>query len=72
MIVMIDECFDLSLQVCREEVVLQQDAVFQGLMPSLDLTLSLRMIRRAPDVAHFFIAEPFRQLARDVAGAIVR
>jgi hypothetical protein len=42
------------------------------LMPSLDLTLSLRMIRRTPDVAHFLIAEPFRQLARDVAGAIVR
>ena len=72
MIVSIDERLDLSLQGCLEEVVLQQDAVFQGLMPSLDLTLSLQMLRRTPDVAHFLIAQPFSQLTRDVAGSIVR
>jgi len=44
MIVMIDECLDLSLKVCREKVVFQQDAVLQGLMPPLDLSLSLRMV----------------------------
>jgi len=27
---MIDERFDLRFQVCREEVVVQQNAVFQG------------------------------------------
>jgi hypothetical protein len=46
---MIDEYLDLRFQICREEVVLQQDAVFQGLMPSLDLALCLRVIRRTPD-----------------------
>ena len=46
MIIMIDECLDLGFQVCREKVVFQQDAVLQGLMPSFDLALSLRMIRR--------------------------
>ena len=45
MIVMIDERLDLRFKVCREEVVLQQDAVLQGLMPSFDLALCLRMIR---------------------------
>jgi hypothetical protein len=30
MIVMMDECLDLSFQVCREEVVVQQDAGFLG------------------------------------------
>ena len=53
MIVMIDERFDLRFHICREEVVFQQDAVFQGLMPSLDLALSLRMIWGTPDVAKF-------------------
>ena len=72
MVVVIDERFNLCLQVCREEVVLQQDAVFQGLVPSLYLTLSLRMIRRTPDVSHFLVAQPLSQLARDVAGSIVR
>ena len=33
-IVMINESPDLRFQVCREEVVFQQDAVLQGLMPS--------------------------------------
>ena len=57
MIVMIDECLNLRFQVCWEEVVFQQDPVLQGLMPPLDLALSLRMIRCAPDVAHFLVAQ---------------
>ena len=72
MIVMIDERFDLRLKVCREGVVFQQDAVFQGLVPPLDLALSLRVVRRPPDVPHFLVAQPFSQFARDVDGAVVR
>ena len=72
MIVVIDEHFDLCLEIRREEVVFQQNAVLQGLVPSLDLALSLRMIRRAPDVSHFLVAQPFSQLARDIAGAVIR
>ncbi len=71
-IVMIDEGLDLRFQVCREEVVLQQDSVFQGLMPPFDFALGLRMVRRSPDVPHISVAQPFGQFARDVAGAIVR
>ena len=40
-VVLIDERLDLRLQVCWKKVVLQQDAVFQGLVPSLDLALCL-------------------------------
>ena len=72
MIVMIDECLDLRFQVCREEVVFQQDTVLQGLVPSLDLALCLRVIWRTPDVAHFLIAQQFSQLTRYLAGSIVR
>ena len=39
MIVMIDERLNLRFQVGRKEVVLKQDAVLQGLVPSLDLAL---------------------------------
>ena len=72
MIVMIDECFDLRFQVCREEVILQQDAVLQSLMPPLYLALGLWMIWCPPDVPHFLITQPFSQLTRDVTGAVVR
>ena len=44
MIVMIDEGFDLSLEIAGQEVVFQQDAVLQGLMPTLDFALGLRVI----------------------------
>jgi len=61
-IVMIDERLNLRFQVGREEVVFQQDAVLQGLMPSFDLALSLRVVGRTPDVPHFLVAQPFSQL----------
>ena len=47
-VVVLDEDADLGLQVAGEEVVLQQDAVLQGLMPALDLALGLGMIGCAP------------------------
>ena len=72
MIVMIDECVDLRFEVCWKKVVLQQDAVFQGLVPSLDLALCLRVIWRSPDVSYFLITQPFSQLSRDLAGPVVR
>ena len=69
---MLDERLDLRFQVCREEVVVQQNAVLQCLVPSLNLALSLRMIRCPPDVAHFLVAQSLSQLTRDVAGAVIR
>ena len=72
MIVMIDECLDLRFQVCREEVVFQQDTVLQGLVPSLDLALCLRVIWCTPDMPHSLVTQLFSQLTRDVAGPIVR
>ena len=64
MIVMIDECFDLSLQVCREEVVVQQDAVLQGLMPPFNLALGLWVIWRTSNVSHFLVIQPFSQFTK--------
>ena len=44
MIVVIDEQLDLLFQITRQEVVFQQYPVLQGLMPTFDLALRLRMI----------------------------
>ncbi len=52
-------------------VVLQQDPVLQGLMPSLDLALCLGMIGRTADVLHISIVEPIGQVSRDIARPVV-
>ena len=42
-IVILDECIDLLFKVAGQIIVFQKDAVFHGLVPSLDFTLSLVM-----------------------------
>jgi len=44
MVIVLEEGFDWSSKVTWQKVVFQQDAVLQGLMPPLDLTLGLRVI----------------------------
>ena len=46
-VIVIDECFDPRLQIPRQGLVFQQDAILQGLMPAFDLTLGLWVIRCA-------------------------
>ena len=62
MIVVIDEGFDLGFQISGQEVVFQQDAVLQSLMPSFDLALGLRVIRRTARVLHALVLQPFSQI----------
>jgi hypothetical protein len=45
-IVVVDENLNSGTEITRQEVVLLQDAVLQGLMPAFELALGLRMIRR--------------------------
>lgn len=66
MIVMFDEGGDLPLEIARQVIVVEQDAVLQGLMPALDLALGLGMIRRAAHMLHVFMFEPPGQVVRDV------
>ena len=40
-VVVLDEGGDLGFEVTRQELVFQQDAVLQGLMPAFDLALGL-------------------------------
>ena len=84
-VVMFDKGLDLLPEITGQVVVLQQDAVLQGLMPTFhcpagyfrrkcperDLALSLRVIGCASDVVHLLILEPISQFARYVTGPIV-
>jgi hypothetical protein len=47
MVVVIDECVDLGLEVAGQIIVLKQDAVLERLMPALDLALRSRVAGRA-------------------------
>lgn len=66
MIVVIDEGLDLGFEVSRQEVIFQQDAVLECLMPAFDFALCLRMMRRTARMLHPYVLQPFGQIARDV------
>ena len=58
-IIVADEGLDLRFEVAGQVIVLQQDAVFQRLVPALDLALGLRMARRAADMTYVVVGQPF-------------
>ena len=70
-VVVVDEDSDGGLKFPFEEVVFQQDAVFEGLMPSLDFALCLWMHRRAANMFHALVRKIFGQIASDIGRAIV-
>lgn len=72
MVVVIDKGIDLLPEITGQVVVFQQDAVLEGLMPSLDLTLGLRVIWRASHMVHLLIVQPFVSVASDPQIAILR
>ena len=59
-IVVLDEGFDLGLKVAGQEVVFEQDAVLQGLVPAFDLSLGLRVQRGTAHMAHLPGLDVFR------------
>ena len=62
MVVMLDESRDLSFEVFPEEVVFQQDAVLQRLVPALDLALCLGMAGGAMDLVDLVLVQPFAEI----------
>ena len=62
-IVVVDEGCDLRFQVAGQIIILQQDAVLEGLVPAFDLTLGLGMIWRPTNVAHALLVKPFASSA---------
>ena len=72
MVVVFHERFDLPFEVTRQEVIFQEDAVFQGLVPAFDLALRLWMERRTAHMAQLLRFDIFRQFTCDITGTIVR
>ena len=70
-IVALDEGGDAVFEIARQVVVLEQDAVLQGLVPAFDLALGLGMVRCAADVIHALVGEPDREITGDVGRAVV-
>ena len=70
-VVVVGEGGDLPLQVARQEVMFEQDAVLHGLMPALDLALGLGMMGRAADMLHALFLDVIRQVFRDVRRAVI-
>jgi hypothetical protein len=70
-VVAFDEGANAGFEIARQAVVLEQDAVLQGLVPTLDLALGLRMVRCAADVSHPLVDEPIREVAGDVGRAVI-
>ena len=70
-VVILDEGPDLAFEIAGQIVVFQQDPVLHRLMPPLDFALCLRVEWRAAHVGHLLFTQPFSQVARDVAGAII-
>ena len=71
MVVSLDERFALPLNVAGEEVVFQNDAVFECLVPALDLVLCLRMRWGTAHMAHHVGFDVFGLFACDVVGPVV-
>src|ERR1051326_7973567 len=70
-VVVVDEGRDLSFEVAGQEVVFQQDAVFEGLVPALDIALGHWMIGRPGQMFDVASTEPVREIARDITGTVI-
>ena len=70
-VVVVDERRDLGLEIARQEVIFQQDAIFERLVPALDLSLGHRMIRRTAQVLDAAVAKPFGQVASEITRTVV-
>ena len=58
MVTVTDEVSNHLFEIAGEIVVLEQDAVLQGLMPAFDLTLSLGMLGCTAHAIHPLINQP--------------
>src|SRR6185369_17784782 len=63
-VVVVDEGRDLSFEVAGQEVVFQQDAIFESLVPALYLALGHRMIGRTAQMFDVAVIEPLGEVAR--------
>jgi hypothetical protein len=70
MIVMLDESRDLGFKVFLEEVVFEQDAVLERLVPAFDFPLRLRVTRSTMELADLVFLQPFTKVGSDITRTI--
>lgn len=70
-VLLVEEGGDGGFKLPVEEVVFEQDAVLQGLVPPFNLAPGLRMHRRVANVFHAFVFEVFGQIASEVGRPVV-
>lgn len=70
-VVMLEEGGHLALEISGQVMVFEQHAVFQRLVPALDLALSLWMTWYAADVFDISPSQSFGQIARDVTRPVI-
>lgn len=71
MIVVLDEGADLVFEIARQEVIFEQDAVLERLMPAFDLSLCLGMERSTANMIHAIGADVIGKILGDITGSIV-
>jgi len=57
-VIVLDEGVDLPFEIAGQVVIVEQNAVLQGLVLALDLSLCLRMIRCPVHMFHALVLEP--------------
>lgn len=70
-VVISDEGFDALFKFAEQIDVLEKDAVFHRLMPTLDLALGLRVPWHAATVLYVALLKPLSEIAADVTGSVV-
>ena len=65
-VIVLDEGVDLPFEITGQVVVVEQNAVLQRLVPALDLSLGLGMIRCPAHMLDALVLEPPGQIARNV------
>ena len=61
-VVVVEEGYNLSFEITRQEAIFQQEVVFRGLVPWFDPAVGLRIIWRATRAIHAFFLQPFWQI----------
>ena len=70
-VVVIDEGFDLPLQITWQVIVLQKNTVLHGLVPALNLALGLGMMRRTSHMIHSLVIEILDQFSGNVGRTVI-
>ena len=70
-VVVIDECADLTFEIPGQEVVFQENPVLHGLMPPFDLSLGLGVMWCTPHMIHAFALKIVGKIGGDVGRTII-